>query len=120
VKILIIGGQRNGEWVDGLPDGIRGWVDIRSADTHIVRRITWTITDMENKVVDAYVLHLAVHPLMTGPEEQAMAGQMLNMLAMTEFARAHGDKQEIPEEPAVEDRAPSSPAALFGPDGRPL
>jgi hypothetical protein len=117
VKILIIGGPRNGEWVDELPDGVRGWVDIRSADTHVVRRITWTITDMDGKVIDAYVLHLAVHPLMTGPNEQTVAGQMLNMLAMAEFARAHGDRQEIPEEPAAADRAPNSPAGLFGPDG---
>lgn len=30
----------------------------------------------------------------------------------------HGEKQEIPEEPKIE--VPSSPAGLFGPDGKPL
>ena len=101
MKVLIIGGQRHGEFVDDLPDGIRGWVDIRTATTHVVRRITWAIPDQQTKLIaEAYVLHAAVHPDYQGPDEPAVAGELLRQLAMNDFMRAHGEAQEIPKEPA--------------------
>lgn len=118
MNALIIGGPRNGEWIEVL-DGVRGWVDIRNATTHVIRNITWTLTDHESKPTEAFALHLAVHPEIVGPQEQAIAGQMLNLLAMAEFARAHGEKLEIPEEPSPVIIVPSTPAELFGPDGKP-
>lgn len=120
MKALIIGGDRNGEWIDAL-DGSQGWVDIRTASTHRIRKLTWNIQNMATgEVIEAYTLYAAVHPAIVdlGQGEPAVAGPMMQSIAMNEFARAHGEKQEIPEEPKIE--VPSSPAGLFGPDGKPL
>lgn len=121
MKALIIGGDRNGEWIDAL-DGSTGWVDIRTASTHRIRTLTWNIQNMATgEVLEAYTLHAAVHPAITqlGQGEPQVAGQMLQSIAMNEFARTHGDNQEIKHEPAAAE-VPSTPAALFGPDGKPL
>jgi hypothetical protein len=112
VKVLIIGGPRHGEWIETL-DGIRGWVDIRSATTHVVRGIKWAINDVATgEVSEVYDLHLAVHPDLIGPNEPQMVPQLLNMLAMTAFAREHGE--------AVQLKVPDTAAELFGPDGKPV
>lgn len=100
MKALIIYGMRHGEWVDVL-DGSTAWVDIRTATTHTIRKITWQVTNVvTSEVSEAYTMLVAVHPDLVGQNEFAVAGQFLQMLAMNEFARAHGDAQEIPKEPA--------------------
>lgn len=102
MKVLIIGGARHGEWVEGLPDGIRMWVDIANASRHVIRKAHSNITDLESgKVKEAYVLHLAVHPDLTGPQEPALVGKLLNDLTMNAFARAHGEPQEISKESEI-------------------
>lgn len=100
MKALIIYGLRHGEWVDVL-DGSNAWVDIRTATTHRIRKVTWNVTTVTtSEVKEAYTLRVAVHPDLVGPNEVETAGQLLQMLAMNEFVRAHGEAQEIPKEPA--------------------
>lgn len=104
MKILIIGGPRHGEWLDTL-DGVRMWVDLRNAASHVIRKVTSNITDVKTgEVLEAYVLNLAVHPDLTGPYEVQQAGAALQILAVNEFSRTHGERQEIPVEPAAVDR----------------
>lgn len=118
MKALIIGGTRNGEWLNTL-DGAKVWLDIVHADTYPIRRITWTLNDTEGAVTEAFHLYLAVHPEITAhPQEQAIVGQMMNLLAMAEFARKHGEPLEIPAEPSAVQRA--NGAVVLGPNGTPL
>lgn len=103
MKALIIGGERHGEFVDVL-DGAQAWVDIRSATTHRIRVTTWNILDPRtNAVTEAYSLPLAVHEELLGPSEPMIVPQLLQLLAMNEFARSHGVAQDIPKEPAASD-----------------
>jgi hypothetical protein len=100
MRALIIGGARHGEWVHTL-DGVRMWVDIANAARHVIRKLTWGITDQEGNPIEVYVIHVAVHEQLQGPNEPNTVQQLLTMLTMNEFARAHGDKQEIPQETLI-------------------
>jgi hypothetical protein len=100
MKALIVYGLRHGEWIDVL-DGVNAWVDIRTATTHRIRKITWQVTNVvTGEVTEAYTLMVAVHPDLVGPNEPGVAGELLRLLAMNEFVREHGEAQEIPKEPA--------------------
>jgi hypothetical protein len=99
MKVLVIGGERHGEFVDTL-DGARVWLDIQHAVQHRVRRVTDNVTDATGAVVEAYVLHVAVHQDLTGPNELQFVGQALAVLAQNAFFRAQGEPQDIPKEPA--------------------
>jgi hypothetical protein len=99
MNALILGGDRHGEWVDVL-DGAQVWVDIRNATNHRIRKLTWMITDPKGEVAESYELFCAVHEGLLGPNEPQIAAELLRMLTMNEFVRAHGAKQEIPKEPA--------------------
>jgi hypothetical protein len=104
MKALIIGGDRHGDWVDVL-DGAQAWVDIRTAVTHRIRKLTWNVQDIRSgAVTEAYVLHAAVHEELVGPSEPQVVGELLRMLTMNEFARTHGEKQELPHEPSAAER----------------
>jgi len=106
MKALIIGGARHGEWQDVL-DGSQAWVNLRDASTYRIRRAHSAITDMATGAVkEAYVVPLAVHPDLAGPDEPAVVGQLLNALAMNEFARAYGERQEVPKDDPQPPRAP--------------
>lgn len=98
MKALIIGGDRHGEWQDVL-DGVQAWVNLRDASTYRIRKAHSAITDeATGRVKEVYVVHLAVHPDLTGPKEPQVVGQLFNAIAMNEFARAHGEPQEIPKD----------------------
>jgi hypothetical protein len=121
MNVLVIGGHKHGEWMI-LPDGAQAWVDIQTATTHRIRKLGWGITRLGEAGMELtgehYDLRLAVHPDLTtnGPQfEQQVVTSMLQMMAMNAFVREHG-------EPRTEDatKVPDSPAALFGPDGKPL
>lgn len=100
MKALIVYGLRHGEWIDVL-DGTNAWVDIRSATTHPIRKLTWQVTNVvTSAVTEAYTMLVAVHPDLTGPNEMQVVVQLLQMLATNEFARTHGEAQEVPKEPA--------------------
>jgi hypothetical protein len=115
MKALVIGGERHGEWIDGLFEGSRMWVDIEHATRHVLRKLTWNVQDARNgNVLEAYVIYVAVHEQLQGQDEPATVQALLQALTMNEFARAHGDKQEMPHEPAAVERA----ATLFGVDER--
>jgi hypothetical protein len=101
MKLLVIGGERHGEWIDGLPDNIRIWVDIEHAVRHVVRKLTWNVLEARTgKPLEAYVIYIGVHEEISGPNEPATVQPLLQALTMNEFARAHGEAQEIPHEPA--------------------
>lgn len=104
MKALIIGGARHGEWIETL-DGAKVWLDIRNAAQHRIRTIHSNITDLNagGAVIEAYVIHLAVHADLLGPYEVQQVGAALNSIAMNEFARKYGEPQEIPKEPAGAD-----------------
>lgn len=107
MKALIIGGDRSGEFVDVL-DGAQVWVDIRSASHHRIRSFTNMVTvpqsDGTQRVTEAYVLHLAVHEALLGPDEYVMVREIVTALAMNAFTREHGVAQEIPQEPSAAER----------------
>lgn len=100
MKALIIGGRRHGEWQDVL-DGSTAWVDIATADTYRIRKVNWGINDMmTGEMKELYLVRLAVHPDLTGPGEAQQVTHLLSMLAMSEFVRAHGEKEKTPDTPA--------------------
>lgn len=100
MKALIIGGERHGEWVDGLFEGSRMWVDIAHACRHVIRKLTWSVTDLNGNITEAYTFHVAVHEQLQGPDEPNVVNQLLTMVTMNDYIRRHGDAQEIPKEPA--------------------
>jgi len=119
MKVLVIGGERSGEWVDVL-DGAQAWVDIRTGDTFRIAHIDWAVQkpgeDGLIEVVERYRIRLAIHPEIAAvPGSGQIINQAVSNLAMTHFARAEGEPLEL--EPP---KAPDTPAALYGPDGKPL
>ena len=101
MKALIIGGERHGEWVDGLFDGTRIWVDIAHAARHVIRKLTWMVTNpADGTITESYVIYVAVHEQLQGPKEPEVVQELLQSLLMNDFARAHGEKQDVPHEPA--------------------
>jgi hypothetical protein len=115
MKALIIGGERHGEWQDVL-DGAQAWVNLRDACTYRIRKAHSAITDAAtSRVKEVYIVHLAVHPDLTGPNEPQVVGQLLNLLAMNEFARAHGEQQEVPKDDPQPPGAPLDETANGGP-----
>ncbi len=102
MKALVIGGERHGEWIDAL-DGSRMWIDIANACRYVIRKLTWAVTKGD-KVLEAYVIHIAVHEQISGPGEQDVVTPLLQSLVMNEFARKHGEPQEIPHEPTAAER----------------
>jgi hypothetical protein len=99
VKVLVIGGERHGEWIEVF-DGTRIWCDLARAVNHVIRKLTWNVQSLKGEVTEAYVIYVAVHEQLQGPDEPAVVGELLRALTMNEFARAHGEAQEIPKEPA--------------------
>lgn len=97
MKALIIGGRRHGEWVD-LLDGAQAWVDIRSATTHRARKISWWVTDENNRPTDCYKITILVHPEGVGPNEADIVGEIIRIMAMTEFFRTNGHREDVPIE----------------------
>ena len=117
MKALICGGKRNGEWIEQV-DGAHVWLDIEHADTYMIRKIGWTLTNAKGEVTETFRIYVAVHPELAGhPQEQPLVMQLLNMFAMSEFARAHGELMETPAEPSAIQRADG--AVVLGPNGRP-
>lgn len=119
MKALIIGGDRHGEWQDVL-DGSTAWVDIRTATTFPIRKLSWEVTRIgqggPELTGEKYKVQLLVHPDLTllGQQgEQQVVTQMIQMMAMNLFIRTHGEPIEAPA-------VPETPAGLFGPDGSPL
>jgi hypothetical protein len=101
VKALVIGGPRHGEWIEGLPDGIRMWIDVEHAARHVIRKLTQTINEIgTGEITGAFEFYVAVHEQLQSPGEPQVVSQLLNMLAMAEFAKTHGTPLEIPKEPA--------------------
>jgi hypothetical protein len=76
-------------------------VDIAHATNHVIRKLTWNVQNIaDGTVLEAYVAHVAVHEALQGPNEPAVVSQLVQLLAMNAFVREHGDRQEIPVEPA--------------------
>jgi hypothetical protein len=118
-KVLILGGDRHGEWVDVFA-GSSGWVNIRTGDTHRIASMKWAVTDPGPDgtpvVVERYDLKMAIHPRVAADQQSlAIAQAAVQQLAMTEFMRQHAIT--LPAAETVP--APDTPAPLFGPDGRP-
>lgn len=100
MNVLVIGGPKHGEWIEVF-DGTRVWIDIANAAQHVVRTVTSNVQDIQTgAVLEAYTLHVAVHEQLQGPTEPAVVSQLISLLAMNEYSRAHGEAQEIPKEPA--------------------
>lgn len=102
MNVLILGGPRQGEWLD-LADDAVSWLDLLKAETYPIRRINWAVADMATaNTRELFVLPIAVHPelLQQGPQfEQQAATNALTMIAMTMFMREHAIPQEIPPVP---------------------
>lgn len=117
MEALIIGGRRSGEWIETF-DGAKVWLDIAHAETYRIRSIVWTLDGPNGTVSEAFRLHLALHPEIAGhPQEQPLVMQMLQLFAMAEFARSHGEPMETPSEPSAAQRADG--AVVLDSDGRP-
>lgn len=117
MNALIIGGPKTGEWIETIDDA-RVWLDIVHADTYMIHPITWTLDDGHGKVTDVFRFHLAIHPeIAAHPQQQALAMQTLNLLAMAEFARTHGEPLDTLTEPSAAQRAGG--AVVLGPNGSP-
>ena len=116
MKALIVGGPAANEWAE-IPDGAQVWIDLRHAVTMTVHHVTWTVTGTDGVQV-AYRLPLAVHPEFvqaTAQQGPRAAQDAVISRAMTEFMATHGILVATTP-PAV----PSTPAPLFGVNGRPL
>lgn len=120
MRAIILGGHRYGEWLD-LVDGSTSYVDLRTAETYLIRRITWAVADQLGQPAGLYKLPIAVWPGLTqnGPAlEQQNAYNALVSLAMTEYMQAHAEGHEVNLPP--DETVPDTPADLFGADGKPI
>lgn len=120
MKILILGGPRNGEWVEAL-DGSRTWVDLQRADTYVIRRIPFAQAGPDGRPSALWFVHIAAHPSFAGNPKEPEIGQSLFMVIvgtefMVEYMQRHGEPQPLQEDPPI----PDTPAALFGADGKPI
>lgn len=124
MKVLILGGKRQGEWltlaaVAGKDPA--SWVDLLTGDTYRIRRITWAVEDQRHpgRAGELWKLPVAVHPsyVAAGQQvEQQLAEQALSQVItaayMTAFMREHAVRQEL--EPVV----PDTPAELLEEGGQ--
>lgn len=117
MKYLIVGGPRQGEWVelDHRPTGST-WVDLMTAETYVVRRFTWAIEGpLAGVAADLFRLPILVHPTLRGPMEPHFA-QMGLMHVIAEphvdaFMREHGERQEMAD-PDLAEVVPDTPAEI--------
>jgi hypothetical protein len=120
VRALVLGGPREGEWVDALGGT---WVDLLAGETYVIRRVTWAVPGIGDIAAELWKLPVAVHPAIVaaGPNEGPIAEQVLfNIIAktyMTDFMREHAEPQPLAE-PEV--TVPATPAELFDDDGKPI
>lgn len=119
MRALIIAGPRNGEWVD-LADGSAMWVDLLTAETYRVRKITYVMSGPDGTATDMWKLPILVHPQLIGhPQEaqivQGVLNQMIAEKFMPDYMREFGERQELGDDAAM--LVPDSPAELFRPDG---
>lgn len=118
MKVLIMGGERHGEWLE-LLDGQPSFVDLRTADTYPIRAINWATANPDGTPAGFWRVMIAVHPSLTrlpAPVEQEQVQSALIRMTMTYWMQTFGTEQPLSDP----DRAPSSPAALFDAAGRPL
>ena len=117
MKYLIIGGPRQGEYVEltHKPNGAT-WVDLMTAETYRVRRLTWAIEGpVKGVAAELYKLPILVHPSLIGPMEPQYA-QMGLMQVVAEphidaFMREHAEPQDLAE-PDLSDVVPDTPAEI--------
>lgn len=119
MNVMIIGGERSGQFVDVL-EGSRGWVDIRTGTTFQVARLDWAVQDPGPDglpvVRERWRLRIAVHPdIVTHEASGQIVQQAVQNMAMTYLCRAEAEPLPLDTE-----KAPDTPSALFGPDGRPV
>jgi hypothetical protein len=120
MKALVLGGPRQGEWVDAMG---ATWVDLMAGETYVIRRVTWAVAGVGDIAAELWKLPVAVHPsiVAAGPNEGPIAEQVLfGIIAttyMTDFMRANAEPQELAE-PAV--TVPPTPAELFDDSGNPI
>jgi hypothetical protein len=122
VKVLILGGKRQGEWLELAAFAGKDpttWLDLLTGDTYRIRRMTWAVADEKHQghAAELWKLPVAVHPsyVAAGPQvEQQLAEQALSQVItavyMTAFMREHAVLQEM--EPVV----PDTPAELIEED----
>jgi hypothetical protein len=117
VKYLIIGGKREGEWVEltHRPTGAT-WVDLMTAETYRVRRITWAVQGpIEGVAAELFKLPILVHPSITGPMEPQFAQMgLMQVIAkphIDAFMREHAEPQPMAE-PDLSAAIPDTPAEL--------
>jgi hypothetical protein len=121
MKALVLGGPRQGEWVDAMG---ATWVDLLAGETYVIRRVTWKVPATETGLPsERWELPVAVHPsiVATGPNEGPIAEQVLFTLIarmyMTDFMRAYAENHSAAD-PEV--TVPPTPAELFNIDGTPI
>lgn len=118
MKVLILGGPRQGEFIELAGRAGRDpatWVDLLTGDTYRIRRITWAEADIRNPehATALFKLPVAVHPSFTAPgaPEQQLAemalSQVISQTYIDVFMREHAEPQELA--PVV----PDSPAELI-------
>lgn len=118
MKALILGGARQGEWVDATGGA---WVDLMTGDTYVIRRVTWAVSDTDGGAQELWKLPVAVHPsiVAAGPNEGPIAEQILfgiiAQMYMTDFMREHAEPQ-----PLDDVTVPATPAELFDSEGNPI
>lgn len=117
MKYLIIGGPREGEWIELTyrPTGAT-WVDLMTAETYMVRRVTWAVHGpIAGVAAELFKLPILVHPSITGPMEPQFAQMgLMQVIAkphIDDFMRQHAERQEMAE-PDLSAVVPDTPAEL--------
>lgn len=118
MKVLVVGGPRQGEWAE-VSANARTWVDLLSGTTHRIAYITWAVEGpLAGSAAELWRLPVAVHPMLRSAgakAEQEMTLLVLHehiaRLHMNDFMREHAIKQEMAD-PVIE--VPDTAAELEG------
>jgi hypothetical protein len=120
MRALVLGGPREGEWID-VTGGT--WLDFLTGDTYAVRKVTWAVPADGDHPAELYKLPVAVHPrivAMGAAEGQVAEQSLFGLVAktyMSEFMRAYAEDQTPAPGPA---EVPETPAELFDESGKPI
>lgn len=120
MKVLVIGGRRQGEWQE-IAATSRTWVDLLAGVTHRISYVTWAIEGpLAGSAAELWRLPVAVHPTLKagGPQAEKqltllVLHEHIAMLHMNDFMRAHAIRQEMAE---PEIQVPDTAAELAAPE----
>lgn len=119
MKVLIIGGPRQGEWLELAAIGgheQKTYVDLLTAETYRIHRLTWAVEGpVKGVAAELFTLPIAVHPSISGPMEPQLAEMALYQVIAAPHVDAFMREHAVPQpmaEPDLAEVIPDTPAEI--------